>query len=257
MIHSIEQPVYTAFAHIYDRVMRDVDYDSWSSHIINLCRKFSLPHNSILELACGTGSMAQRLAPFTSKMVGIDFAQPMIDIAKEKLHEHQIDIPLYRASMADFSHLNLDKNYELAICLYDSLNYLLSEEEVQQCFAQTYDHLVAGAGFIFDVTTEYNLLHNFAGFTYAENYDDSSYIWENEYDIVEKICRSKVTIFIREDGLFQKHIEEHIQKVYTTKMLKRWAEAAGFEILAQFHNLTTKPPKEKCERIHYVCRKKN
>jgi len=249
------EPVYSAFAKIYDRVMRDVDYTGWALHIRKLCNRFNLPHQRVLELACGSGSIALKLAPKGISMVGVDISQTMLDLAKEKLNGKKIDIPLHRASMADFASLGLRRDFDMVICLYDSLNYLLLEEEVRRCFAQTYDHIRPGGGFIFDITTEYNLMHNFAGYTYAENFSDASYIWDNEYDIVHKLCRSKVTVFLYEDGPYHKHIEEHVQRVYPTDTLMQWVTETGFEILGLFHNLTEQPPKEKCERIHFVCKK--
>ncbi len=250
-----ESQTYSAFAEIYDRVMRDVDYDSWAMHIINLAQQYGIEVNKILDIACGTGSFVVRLARQGYEVSGIDYSQPMIDLAKKKLREDELKVPIYQASMDSFSHLKVERDYDLITCLYDSLNYILKEKEVMQCFAEVYNHLRSGGAFIFDVTTEYNLLHNFAGYVFAENFEDASYIWENEYDIVRKICKSKVTMFMKEQKQFNRYIEVHVQRVYSNADIREMLENEGFQILGMFHNLTENPPQNQSERIHFVCQK--
>jgi len=247
--------VYSAFAEIYDLVMRDVDYDSWSRHVLDLAGRYRIEVHKILELACGTGSMALRLAAQGYQITGLDRSGDMLRWARAKTADAGLEIDFRQGDMEEFSLLPLERDFDLVICLYDSLNYLLTEQGVQRCFENVNRHLRPAGGFIFDVTTEYNLLHNFAGFTFAENFEESSYIWENEYNMVTKVCDSKVTLFLQRHGRFQKHIEVHSQRVYPTPFLTGLLRETGFEVLGTFHNLTFKPVQNECERIHFVCRK--
>lgn len=250
-----ESPVYSAFAEIYDRVMRDVDYDSWIEHIFHLIQKCKIHGKKILDLACGTGNFTLRLAAKGYQVVGIDQSEAMLQCARAKLKTVHRDIPLYRGFMQSFSALGLERDFDWVICLYDSLNYILQESEVERCFAEVHQHLRPGGGFIFDVTTEYNLLHNFSGYTFAENFEDASYIWENEYRLASKLCISKVTIFTQVNGQYFRSEESHNQRVYSSAQLTRMLENQGFAVLGTFHNLTDKPVQNQCERIHFVCQK--
>lgn len=247
--------VYSAFAEIYDLVMRDVDYDSWSRHILELAGRYRINVRKILELACGTGSMALRLAAQGYQVTGLDRSEEMLRWARAKCAAAGLEITFRQGEMEAFSRLPLERDFDLVICLYDSMNYLLTEEDLQRCFQEVNRHLRPAGGFIFDVTTEYNLLHNFAGFTFAENFEEASYIWENEYNLTQKICDSKVTIFLQRHGRFQKHIEVHSQRVYSTHLLSDLLRKTGFEVLGLYHNLTLKSVQDECERIHFVCRK--
>ncbi|HOL95890.1 MAG TPA: class I SAM-dependent methyltransferase [bacterium] len=247
--------VYSAFAEIYDLVMRDVDYDSWARHVLDLAARYGIQVHKILELACGTGSMALRLAAQGYRVTGLDRSEEMLRRAREKTTAANVEVPFCQGDMEEFSYLALGRDFDLVLCLYDSLNYLLTEEGIRRCFQEVNRHLRPAGGFIFDVTTEYNLLHNFSGFTFAENFEEASYIWENEYNLAQKICSSKVTIFLQRHGRFQKHIEVHAQRVYATRLLMDLLQETGFEVLGTFHNLTLNPVKDECERIHFVCRK--
>lgn len=257
MTSSSEHEIYSAFALIYDTVMRDVDYDSWARHVIRLAKKFRLPRSKVLEIACGTGTLSLRLKQMGCDVTGVDLSEDMLKLARKKLREEDVDVPLYQASMDDLTSLDLDPAFDLVTCLYDSLNYLLCEEAVLRSFHDVYGLLRPGGGYIFDVTTEYNLLHNFAGYTFAENFEDVSYIWENEYDIEHRICSSRVSMFRLEDDKYRKYVEVHRQKVYDTAWLKKSLHAVGFEVMGTFYNMTDQPVKAKCERIHFVCKKPN
>lgn len=169
----MEEIVYSAFAEIYDQVMRDVDYGSWARHILRLAQKFDIPTQKILELACGTGGHALQLARMGCDVVGVDRSSTMLRIAREKRDKAELHLDLRQGEMDSFSPLGLDRDFDLATCLYDSLNYILKEELIERCFREVYAHLRLGGGFIFDVTTEYNLLQNFSGYTFAENFENA------------------------------------------------------------------------------------
>ena len=107
-----------------------------------------------------------------------------------------------------------------------------------------------------DVTTEYYILVNFADYTFAEIFDDFSYIWENKYDIRTKVIVSDVTIFHKDGDRFFEHVETHRQKMYPTSRIKSLVKKAGFEILGAFDGFTLGAPGPKVERVHFVCRGK-
>lgn len=253
MSTASEAEVYSAFADIYDEVMRDVDYESWAEHAITLSKRVREECRTVLDVACGTGTLAIELARRGYTVTGVDRSQQMLKRAEQKAHEQDLAVSFAQASMERMKSFRTKETFDLVTCLYDSLNYVLEEDSVADFFQQINGVLNPGGVLIFDVTTEYNLLHNFAGYTFAENFDTASYIWENEYDILSKICTSKVTMFYRKHSAYHKQVEYHRQKVFTNDSLKRMLREAGFEVHGLFHNMTELPPKQKCERIHFVC----
>jgi hypothetical protein len=118
-----------------------------------------------------------------------------------------------------------------------------------------YQHLEPGGGFIFDVTTEYNIVKNFDDYTFSENCEGYSFIWENVYRIEKKTITSHVTIFAREGALYRKYEEDHVQKIYATADLRKWSKEAGFDLLGVFSEFTRDLPNPESERIHFVLRK--
>lgn len=251
MISSSKSEIYSAFAEIYDDVMRDVDYKSWAQYVFHLCERFGVRLEKALDLACGTGALTLRLAESGLETFGVDRSPAMLNRARDKAEAAEVEVEWGVASMESFSQLKLPRDFDLITCLYDSLNYIMNEEDVARCVSEAYDHLRPGGAFVFDVTTEYNLLHNFSGYTFAENFEYASYIWENDYNIEQKICSSRVTIFMSKRDGYAKHVEVHLQRVYSTSALRRMLKEIGFEVLGTFHNITELPVQPKSERIHF------
>lgn len=245
--------MYERFATIYDRVMRGVDYDTWAEYLLNLAVKFGFDYSRLCDLACGTGSLALVLAEKGCHVLGVDRSVPMLEQARIK--SKACSEGALRWMEGDLTGFELGESFSLITCLYDSLNYLLSEEAVEACLKHVFRHLHPGGGFVFDVTTEYNIIANFADYTFAENLEDSSYIWENKYDIAQKIISSDVTLFYRDGDRFFKEVETHRQKIYPTPRIDSMARAAGFDVLAAYDGFTFNPPGPKAERVHFVCRK--
>jgi len=245
---------YGKFADIYDRVMRSVDYEGWAEYVLNCCYHLDLPREPLLNLACGTGSLEIELRERgVEDITSVDGSADMLRVAKEKFRRKGMEVPLHRARMQDF---DLGRTFGLVTCLYDSVNYLTSIDDLQDAIACVYRHVRPGGAFIFDVTTEYNIISNFADYTFAENYEDYSYIWENTYNIRTKLIVSKVTIFGLVDGVYRKYHEDHVQKIFPRKAVEKAVKRVGFELAGAFSEMTFDPPHPRSERIHFVARKR-
>lgn len=246
--------IYSGFARGYDLVMKDVDYPLWAQYVLDLLEHYQINGRRILNLACGTGSTEAVWAKAGYKVTGIDQSATMIEEAIRK----NPDLPHTTFQVGDMRTLDLHEEYDFVFCLYDSLNYLTHPRDVQSCFEGVARHLRSGGGFIFDVATEANILENFTNTTYSENFEDFAYIWENEYNIKTKICRSDFYFFLRMAGeqVFTRSHEVHYQRIYTNRELLRWLREAGFEFLGSYDGFTWNAPEAASERIHFVARKK-
>jgi ubiquinone/menaquinone biosynthesis C-methylase UbiE len=64
-------------------------------------RSLLRPNERVLELGCGTGSTALRLASAVGSYLATDISGQMISIAKQKLHERQVSNLTFRAAVAE------------------------------------------------------------------------------------------------------------------------------------------------------------
>ena len=75
---------YDFLAGCYDRLTYDVDYAAWADYIQRHFEKRPLPGKTVLDLACGTGSLTYELARRGYEMIGVDLSPEMLSEAVEK-----------------------------------------------------------------------------------------------------------------------------------------------------------------------------
>lgn len=143
MWHGWPVPAYEHFAAFYDAVMDDPA--PRAARVIRCIDHYLPKASSLLELGCGTGSI---LAHLTSvpMLTGLDRSPEMLHLARAK-------VPDARLIEGDMQSFALDERFEVVICVFDSLNHLLTFEAWRTVFNTVHDHLMDGGLFIFDVNT--------------------------------------------------------------------------------------------------------
>lgn len=246
-------PPYTKFAYVYDEMMRNVDYARWADYIDRLFAFYNFRPKRVLDIACGTGSATILLAEKGYMMSGIDIALEMLLRAREKAKKRGLHINLWQQDMRQ---LTVARPFDAVICLYDSINYMTTEGEMKDVFVRVSSALIPQGMFIFDVTTEYNILRHFHRQTFAENHDSFSYIWKNVYLHGENICRTVLTFFLKDDDHYQRYEELHIQKIYSVDQIKELLEQTGYKLLSSFDAFTFNKWGKTSERINFTAVKK-
>jgi SAM-dependent methyltransferase len=119
---------------------------------------------TLLDLACGTGSITALLAE-TYQVSGLDESPGMLAVAHEKLPGRT---PLYLADMTSF---RLDTGFDAVVCAYQGVNHLLSLAAWGECFDCAYEHLNSGGLFVFDIATVGHLMRMANGSRIVQEFD--------------------------------------------------------------------------------------
>ena len=247
---------YEAFAWVYDLFMDNVPYDEWEEYLTELLAERGITDGIVLDLACGTGVMTERFARRGFDMIGVDASAEMLDKALEKRDESGSDILYLQQDMTSFE---LYGTVRAVLCLCDSVNYLLTEEELLQTFRLVNNYLDPGGCFIFDMNTVAKYRDQLGGRTFAENRDEGSFIWENEYDEETGINTYDLTLYIacdEEDSLFERSEEVHRQRAYPISTVARLLEEAGLTLEKVYGDASREPGTEACERVFFVARER-
>ena len=124
-------------------------------------------------------------------------------------------------------------------------------------FTLVNNYLDPGGVFIFDLNTVYKYQNILGDNTFAEDREESSFIWDNFYDEEDQVNEYDLTLFIREEnGLYRKYTETHYQKAYDLTTVRRALKEAGMEFAAAYDAFTKEPPKKDSERIYVIAREK-
>ena len=171
----------------------------------------------------------------------------------EKKERSGLDILYLLQDMREFELYGTVKGV-VSIC--DSMNYILEEEELEEVFRLVHNYLDNEGIFLFDMNTVYKYETLLGDNTFAEDREESSFIWENYYDEEEKINQYDLSLFIREDdGKYRKYEETHLQRAYERRQVENLLKRAGFELLHMYDAFTKDAPAEDSERIYFVCRR--
>ena len=243
---------YTSFAQVYDMFMDNVDYPAWSKYLIQLLKEYQVEDGLVLDLGCGTGNMTELLAKEGYDMIGVDNSEDMLEIASEKRAESGLNILYLLQDMREFE---LYGTVRAVICLCDSLNYLLEEDDLLITFKLVNNYLDPNGLFIFDFNTVYKYETVIGDSTIAENREDCSFIWENYYTAEDQINEYDLTIFVKQQkDLFRKFTETHLQRGYTLETMKRLVEQSGLIFVEALDADTHGSVTETSERIYVIAR---
>ena len=241
---------YTVLAEFYDQLTTDVPYLRWADYLEKQFSRHKTPIHSIVELGCGTGTLAAILASRGYQVTAVDLSPDMLSVAAGKCGE--LDVQLV---CQDMSRLALPMQADAVICCLDSLNYVTRPAQVQRTFQRVFRALKPGGLFLFDVKTPY-ALEGADGQVYIDENEEVYCVWRGEYDARRRICGYGIDLFaLQEDGSWWRDGEYHEEYAYTMEELSAWLGDAGFTRIKQFGNLRLSPPKEGEERIFFTARK--
>ena len=244
---------YTHLASIYDQLMSDTPYDKWLHWAQNYWKKHGQPR-TIIDLGCGTGSIAIPLAKQGYQVTGIDLSSEMLAIAYEKMHAEQAHVTWLEQDMRAFTAQPADS----VISFCDSMSYLLEEEDVQETIKRAYQHLQPGGAFLFDVHSPYKIMEVFGNHTFTYVEDEVSYIWQCFTDAERQEVAHELTFFVRQaNGLYERLEEEHAQRAYQPHLIVSWLTQAGFRDIVVTADFEHAPPHGESERLFFSAKKPN
>ncbi len=243
----------------YDVLMQDVPYRMWVRYIIDLLRRLdaAFTFQRVLELACGTGTVALEFAQRGCEVVGVDISEGMVTVAREKAQKMGL-AKVARFYVQDIATLDLSDEvpFDLAVCLFDSLNYIVEPERLAQVFIRTLPHLRPGGYFVFDLNSEYALRENlFDQDNLSEDEETTRlyYYWRSQYDETQRVCRVDMWFAVKDErGEWLRFREIHWQRAYTIEEIRQMAEAAGWKWVKVFDAYSYRPPHEESERWYFV-----
>jgi len=238
---------YSRLARIYDHVMRHVDYDHWVDYVESVFSRHAFLPRRLADLACGTGTFALELASRGYVVSGVDGSEAMVMRAREKAGEAEGRPVFETRNLLDLGGL---ATYEGAVCLYDSLNYMMTLEDLATALDQVRSLVEPDGLFVFDVCTETNSLAYFRDMTNREKGDGFSYVRRSFYDEGVQVNAFE----IRFEGDDAVYYEEHRQRIYPLEEVEQTVERSRFKLEAAYDGFGFSEPSELSDRVHFVLR---
>lgn len=241
---------YSKLALVYDFVMRHVNYQEWAAFVNKLFIKLGGQIRTVLDVACGTGSFLAEINKFNYQLAGFDFSHEMVRQARLKVDHQGLMIPLWHGNMTNFA---LRYKIDAIVCLYDSINYLFSLDEVKQFYQVCYENLKSPGFLLFDVCTEQNSIKYFKNYYDQETTSQFRVVRKSYYIEEERVHANDFKIQFRNDRTV--FYESHRQRIYLIKDIEDSIPQELFEIIAVLDGFTENQGSEASERVHFVLKK--
>jgi SAM-dependent methyltransferase len=208
----------------------------YAAFVPALVRRYRLKVGAALDLACGTGTLAAALAERFPAVVGLDVSPHMLERARGRCPGRDN----VRFVQGDFRDFDLPERFDLAVCGWDSLNYLEHPADLRRVLQSVHRHLRPGGLFVFDAI---NAVYFSAASRLAVRLGvgDVTFDFWHSFDGVTGAAETRV--------VFDSGVERHRRVPLEPLDVRAAADDAGFDLLDAFSS-------DGC-RFFYVLRKGN
>ena len=215
---------YDPFAWAYNRF--------WGRHtewMLGAVRELVLrdhpPPAGLLDLCCGTGQLDRILQEMGYDVTGVDGSPEMIRFARE-------NAPACRFVVSDIRNFAAPAGFDLALCLYDSLNHLMAAEDLRLAFRAIHGALRRGAPFLFDLNMEEGFRERWRG-SFGIVEDDLVCVVRPRFLDRDGVGEYQITMFRYESGWARSDLALR-QRCYAADPVIDTLAAAGFSNIRVF-----------------------
>lgn len=200
-----------------------------------------------LDLCCGTGSLLKLAAENGFTVTGVDISPDQLRHARRNVPEAQLICGDIRTQLARGP-------FDVATCMFDSLNYLTASRDLAGVFRSVRRSLSHGGIFVFDMNTFEGLEDGWCR-TSATHDPKMSLIIETSFDPVRARGRCLITGFIKTGASYRRFQEEHFERGYRAAEIETLLVKAGFSF-KKYDGDSLGRPRKRSGRLLYVCRKR-
>ena len=221
---------YMELARWYDSLTGDVPYETFADYYEARFREREKTVHTLLDFACGTGTLTCIMAQRGYEMIAADASADMLMELSEKAAELEEEVPPLILCQ-DAAHLDLNDVVDAAVCSLDGFNYL-PEADLKELLRRLHLFIRPDGLLIFDVNSP-ERLRSLDGQVFVDEQEDVLCLWRAEFDETEQALFYGMDLFsYAEDDLWERSEEEHVEYAYSVEQLTHWLEQAGFVNIA-------------------------
>jgi SAM-dependent methyltransferase len=220
------------YAELYDLFYSDKPYAEEAKFVhecIQELSSFQVRH--VLELACGTGRHALELEKYGYNVIATDRSREMLQIAQQRATKNNSKVEFVAADMEQLGLTR--KEFDAAVCLFDSIGYLKTNESLVAALKGIWDHLRANGLFIFEFWHAPAMLNQYSpGRIRRWNNPKSEIIRisETTLDRKNRLARVDYTVHeLNDDGTYSTFRETHLNRFFSVGEMEAILAIANFK----------------------------
>ena len=224
--------------------MKDIEYEFWIDYVRKIGLKHMAVFDRVLDLCCGTGNSMKPMLKYAGTLYGIDYSLDMLNQARKKKLKNLI--------AGDIRALPLKGEFTFVYSIFDSLNYLLEDEDLIRTFKEVRRVLIPGGMFIFDMNSVEGIRYIARMKEIVEEDKDIYSIWR--YKLNGDIIVLYLTILPKGDKSGKRIDEVHRERGYSIKRVREFLINAHFKPITEYACFSMKRAKSSTKRVLYVAK---
>ena len=216
---------YAGLAGQYDAFTGDVPYGEFADLYEHIFSTRGKNPRVLLDLACGTGTLALEMSRRGYELVAVDGSGDMLSEVMEKFYDEPDCVPPVLLCQ-EMQELDLYGTVDAVYSSLDSFNYLPGDD-LKEVLRRLALFTEPGGLLIFDVNTP-ERFRSLDGQVFVDEKEDALCLWRAEFDEDENCIRYGMDIFQRQGRLWRREQEEHIEYAHSEEFILSALEEAGF-----------------------------
>lgn len=208
-------------------LIHDIGFTDFTRHatdvLIALFRKSGKRNGRVVDLGCGSGTLADRLVDAGYDVLGIDISPAMIRLARKQVRNARFICGSYRTAVLPAC--------DAVTAIGEIFNYKFDGRaglpELRKVFRRVHAALRPGGLFVFDVATPGR--GGPFGLRFAEGPTWATIVRVNE-DSRRRLLRRQIISFLKRGSRYRRSDETHVLELYRPADVARALRAAGFSV---------------------------
>lgn len=220
-----QQRLYKDLAPYFPIITPPEDYLEEGEYFAQVIKNTSpIESKTLLDLGCGGGNDDFALKKYFN-VTGIDLSPEMLKLAK-KLN------PDVNYLLGDMRTIRLKEKFD-AVTVFDSINYMLTKQDLRSVFETAYEHLKPGGLLIIvvEITPE-NFKQNYTRSSVHLKDDVEVVFIENMFDPdpLDSTYEGTYIFLIREKGKLRIETDRHVCGIFSLDIWFDLLQEAGFKV---------------------------
>ena len=221
------------YAPAYDVLYRDKDYDGEVELLGRVFRQYGpQPVRTVLDLGCGTGNHALRLAARGYEVVGVDRSPKMLAEADRKAREQGVTAHFQQADIRD---VGLRERFDAVLMMFAVLGYQTEETDVRSVLRAARHHMHPDGLLVLDVWYGPAVLAQGPG-ERVRTIEQAGSTWvrrsSGKLDEQHHCCRVDFNLMHMRDGKMLEETDEcHTMRYFFRDEIELFLKDSGFRLL--------------------------
>jgi SAM-dependent methyltransferase len=251
-------PYGTGYAELYDLFYRDKPYGSEAEFLRRELREHGVARGGrVLELACGTGEHAIRLAKRGYAVTATDGSQAMIELARKKAERQRASVAFSRHDMRKVP--VPAQPFDAVLCLFDSIGYVKTDGAIATVLDRVHGSLRSGGLFIVEFWHAPAMLNGFDRVRvrrFRRGKTTFLRVSETELEPRRSLAHVNYNVYELRGDLTYRHIREsHTNRYFTVAEMEKLARGHGFVPLAAYDGFRNTPVSDQSWHVLSIWRK--